>query len=170
MPSSERDPVRGSRTAALVACAALAASACGFHLQGRDRLPEYMAVVYLATDNEHTAFVHALKETLEASGVRVSAAPEDAGTTVRIMRDESEQRVLSVSARNTPEEYAVTYELEYAVESRGAEVLEPQRLELERSYAYDETAVLAKQREEEQLREVMARDLAGRVMRRLATL
>jgi outer membrane lipopolysaccharide assembly protein LptE/RlpB len=46
MSSSERNAGRGARTAALVACAALAAAACGFHLQGRDRLPEYMAVVY----------------------------------------------------------------------------------------------------------------------------
>jgi hypothetical protein len=37
-------------------------------------------------------------------------------------------------------------------------------------YSYDETAVLAKQREQAILREALARDLAGMVVRRLAAL
>jgi outer membrane lipopolysaccharide assembly protein LptE/RlpB len=39
-----------------------------------------------------------------------------------------------------------------------------------RDYSYDEAAVLAKQREQAVLREALARDLAGLVLRRLASL
>ena len=149
---------------------ALLLQGCGFQLQGRNRLPEYMSVVHVAAEDTHTSFVRELRRTLDAAGIRVVDDASAAGTTVRILKDETGQRVLSVSARNTPEEYEVYYDLVYAVEARGNEVLEPQELRLERNYAYDETAVLAKQREEQQLRDAMARDLASRVMRRLATL
>jgi LPS-assembly lipoprotein len=159
-----------AKVSVLLAAVALGLASCGFNLQGRNRLPEYMSVVAVATDDPHTPFVRALRQSLQTSGVRISEQLQDAGTIVRVLLDESGQRVLSVSARNTPAEYEVFYLLEYAVESRGAEVLEPQALRLERDYAYDETAVLAKQREEQQLLEAMARDLASRVMRRLATL
>lgn len=157
-------------TIVLCAVAASLVQGCGFQLQGRTRLPEYMSVVHVATEDTHTAFVRELKRTLKVSGVRIAELPDDAGTIVRILKDESDQRVLSVSARNTPEEYEIYYDLAYRIESRGAEVLEPQELHLERNYAYDETAVLGKQREAQQLREAMARDLASRVMRRLSTL
>jgi LPS-assembly lipoprotein len=167
---SSSDVARWRRGLLIVPLLALLLQGCGFQLQGRNRLPQYMSVVHIDTDDSHTSFARELRLTLDAAGVRVVEDPSAAGTTVRILKDESGQRVLSVSARNTPEEYEVYYELEYAVESRGNEVLAPQELRLERNYAYDETAVLAKQREEQQLRDAMARDLASRVMRRLATL
>ncbi|HSN72147.1 MAG TPA: LPS assembly lipoprotein LptE [Steroidobacteraceae bacterium] len=162
--------VAGAGRLALLLAAATCVAACGFELQGRQRLPEAMSVVYIATEDTHTEFVRELRRSLDAAGVRVADQRSDAETVVRILRDDSEQRVLSVSARNTPEEYEVFYVVAYAIEMNGHRVLEPQELRLERNYAYDETAVLAKQREEQLLRESMARDLASRVMRRLATL
>jgi len=162
---------RGRAVALLIVpLLAFVAQGCGFQLQGRNRLPEYMSVVHVATEDNHTSFARELRRALDASGIRVVEDASAASTTVRILKDEAGQRVLSVSARNTPEEYEVYYDLVYAVESRGNEVLAPQELRLERNYAYDETAVLAKQREEQQLRDAMARDLASRVIRRLATL
>jgi LPS-assembly lipoprotein len=89
---------------------------------------------------------------------------------VKIIKDQSGQRVLSVSARNTPEEYEVFYAVEYSVASGGTELIPPQKLELTRDYSYDTTAVLAKQREQAVLREALAQDLAGLVLRRLASL
>ena len=84
--------------------------------------------------------------------------------------DSSGQRVLSVSARNTPEEYEVFYAIEYSVESQTGELIAPQKLELTRDYSYSTSAVLAKQREQSILREALARDLAGLVVRRVASL
>ena len=62
-----------------------------------------------------------------------------------------------VSARNTPEEYEVFYAIEYSVANGGGELIPPQKLELTRDYSYDETAVLAKQREQAILRGPRAR-------------
>ncbi len=62
------------------------------------------------------------------------------------------------------------YIVEYSVEGVSGELLELQMLERKRDYSYDETALLAKQREQAVLREALARELAGLVLRRLAAL
>ena len=89
---------------------------------------------------------------------------------LRIERDETGQRVLSVSARNTPAEYEIFYTVTYSVTANGAEILTPQTLTLTRDYSFDDEALLAKQHEEEILREALADDLVNLVMRRLASL
>lgn len=143
---------------------------CGWRLQGTARLPEVLANAYIDTEDPHTDFNRALRESLVASGANLVPSRSAATAVVRIRRDVSGQRVLSVSARNTPEEYQVFYTVEYSVESDGRELIPPDTIEMTRDYSYDERAVLAKQREQAILREALARDLAGMVVRRLAAL
>jgi LPS-assembly lipoprotein len=153
----------------LVAALALTSS-CGWRLQGTTQLPELLATAYVDTKDPYTDFNRALRESLVASGASLVTDRSLATAIVRIRRDVSGQRVLSVSARNTPEEYEVYYNVEYSVEGGGRELIAPDALELTRDYSYDETAVLAKQREQLVLREALARDLAGLIVRRLAAL
>lgn len=143
---------------------------CGWRLQGTARLPEIMSATYIETDDRYTDFNRMLRESLEASGVRLVGDRNQATAIVNVLRDDTGQRVLSVSARNTPEEYEVFYSIEYSVHSQTGELIAPQSLERTRDYSYDTTAVLAKQREQAVLREALARDLADQVIRRLASL
>lgn len=157
------------RSLALVAlCCAL--SACGWRLQGTARLPEVMARAYVDAKDPYSDFTRAIRESLEASGARVVDNRADASAVLRIRIDDSGERVLSVSARNTPEEYQVYYAVEYSVEGEGSTLIAPDSIEVTRDYSYDETAVLAKQRERAVLREALARDLAAMIVRRLAAL
>lgn len=151
-------------------CAVSSLSACGWRLQGATKLSPTMTVTYVDAKDRYTEFNQALRERLRASGAKVTERSGDSTATVKIIKDESGQRVLSVSARNTPEEYEVFYAVEYSVVSGGNELIPPQKLELTRDYSYDTTAVLAKQREQAVLREALAQDLAGLVLRRLASL
>ena len=152
------------------AVVAVSLTGCGWRLQGTARLPEVMSATYVDSNDRYTDFNRMLRESLEASGARVVSDRAQASVIVRIRKDDSGQRVLSVSARNTPEEFEVFYAVEYSVENQTGELLAPQQLELTRDYSYDTTAVLAKQREQSMLREALARDLAGLVVRRLASL
>lgn len=154
----------------LIVLALLSLSSCGWRLQGTTRLPEVLASAYVDTKDPHTDFNRALRESLTASGANLVEDRKLATAIVRIRRDISGQRVLSVSARNTPEEYQVYYAVEYSVDGGGQELIAPDTLEMTRDYSYDETAVLAKQREQAVLREALARDLAGLIVRRLAAL
>jgi LPS-assembly lipoprotein len=154
----------------LVALPLSALHGCGWHLQGTTRLPETVSVTYIETDDRYSDLYRALRDSLSAAGVHVAADTRTATATVKIIKETTGQRVLSVSARNTPEEYEVFYELEYSVSDRTHELIAPQKIELTRDYSFDETAVLAKEREQSILRQALARDLASQVVRRMATL
>jgi LPS-assembly lipoprotein len=78
--------------------------------------------------------------------------------------------VLSVSARNTPQEFEVFYDVEYSIDRAGQEAVPSQTLRLTRTFSFDESELLAKDREEDILREAMARDIATLVVRRLGSL
>jgi LPS-assembly lipoprotein len=161
---------RAGQSVLVLACAALSLSACGWRLQGTSKLSQKMTVTYVDAQDRYTDFNRALRDRLRASGAKVTERVVDATAVVKIIKDQTGQRVLSVSGRNTPEEYEVFYSVEYSVASGGTELIPPQRLEVTRDYSYDTTAVLAKQREQAVLREALAQDLAGLVLRRLASL
>jgi LPS-assembly lipoprotein len=146
------------------------AGGCGFHLQGAARLTPTMSVTFIETDDTHTEFHRAFVSALDDAGVRVAAAREQATAVVAIKKDETGQRVLSVSAQNTPREYEVYYTVTFAVSAGEKTLLAPQTVTLTRDYSFDERALLAKGREEEVLRAALAGDIVGIVMRRLARL
>jgi LPS-assembly lipoprotein len=156
-------------TLALLIAVFLAAG-CGFHLQGSGSLPEGMRKFHVITADQVTPFAVELRRAIERSGGELTSTAAEADTVVRIHRDRSGRRVLSVSARNTPQEYEIFYMVEYSVDRGGKQVLELQPLEMIRNLSFDETQLLAKDREEAIIREAMARDLAALVTRRLESL
>jgi LPS-assembly lipoprotein len=155
---------------ALALAAALLLAGCGFRLQGTVVVPEGVDHVYVATRDELSAFSIELFHGLERAGVQRAASTGEADAVVRVTVDRTGRRVLSVSARNTPQEFAIFYEVEYSIERAGEEVVPRQRLQLTRNISFDVSQLLAKDREEEVLRDAMARDLADLVLRRLESL
>ena len=156
------------RAALLVGALLPVLAACGFHLQGVAHLPPAFATTQLVAEDRYTDFHRALEDALRASGSRVTGA--GATATVEVLSDDSGQRVLSVSASNTPTEYEVYYTVRYRVRIGDKEALSPKVLTLTRDYSFNETAVLAKEQEQEQIRAALARELAALVMRRLTAL
>jgi len=155
-------------------CVVLAAggilAGCGLHLQGTNAdLPAATAQTYLQTDDPYSDFYDSLRQALRERGASVVESPQDASAVLRILEDSFGQRILSVSARNVPREYEVFYLVTFSVEASGSELLAPESLLVTRSYTYDETQVLGKSAEESELRQSLARDLALRVVRRIAT-
>jgi LPS-assembly lipoprotein len=148
----------------------LALSACGFQLQGRVALPAALAQPHVSAPDAQSEFVQLLRQSLRASGSRLSDSSERASAVISIEHDALTERVISVSARNIPREYELTYTVRYRVVAQGRELLSEQQVELTRELSFDETRLLAKQREQEMLEEGLARDLVAIVMRRLASL
>jgi LPS-assembly lipoprotein len=129
-----------------------------------------MKVTYLDVRDDRSDFARGLSRALEENGATLATTPDAATAVVNVERDETGQRVLSVSARNTPTEYEIYYTVTYSVTAGGEEVLAPRTLTLTRDYSFNEEALLAKQHEEEFLREALARDLVSQVMRSLTSL
>ncbi|HEY1284355.1 MAG TPA: LPS assembly lipoprotein LptE [Steroidobacteraceae bacterium] len=158
---------RGSTLAALLA---LTATGCGFQLQGRTPLPPTLANTYVVAGDQQTEFVQGLRKALITSGGKLASRSEGATGTVRIITDTVTRKILSVSANNVPREYEITYTVEFSVSAPGKELLPSQKVEVTRNYSFNERTLLAKENEEDILREGMARDLVGIVMRRLSSL
>jgi LPS-assembly lipoprotein len=143
---------------------------CGFHLQGRAPLPQVVRSPYLEAPDRQSDFIQYLRHALVSNGAQLTPQKEKASAVVSILRDSVTRRVLSVSATNQPNQYEVTYTVGFSVSAADKELLPPQELTATRSYSFDERLLLAKNHEEEILRQDMARDLADMVMRRLASL
>ena len=67
--------------------------------------------------------------------------------------DELTERILSVSARNIPTEYELTYRVKFSVASDGKTLIEDEEVSATRDISFDEAQLLAKEREQEILRE-----------------
>jgi LPS-assembly lipoprotein len=145
-------------------------SSCGFHLQGRQPLPPAFQYTFIDTRDEQTDFVQDLRKALIASNVNVIRTRGSSGATISVHDDELTERILSVSARNIPTEYELTYKVKFSVTSGGKTLIDQEEISATRDITFDEAQLLAKEREQEILREALARDLVALVMRRLAAL
>jgi len=154
---------------AALACLALLAG-CGFHLQGAAGLPAGVSSVYLSLPDDLSPVAVELRRGLKRVGAVAASTSGEADAVIRVTEDRTGRRVLAVSARNTPTEFEIYYVLEYSIGRAGQPVASPQRLELTRNFSFDESLLLAKNHEEEILREALARDLAGLVLRQLESL
>lgn len=159
----------------------LAASGCGFRLQGETSLPPVLAAIRVQTADSQTDFAHALERALQRAGVGIvqrggvdtvqggATAPTGEVAVLRIERDELLERVASVSARNVPREYEITYVVRYSLFLGAQTRIEAEEVSVSRDFTFDETAALAKDRERDLLREALARELSGIVLARLAS-
>jgi LPS-assembly lipoprotein len=147
-----------------------AASGCGFRLRGETPLPPVMATPYVDADDHYTPLYTALDARLRAAGARPVASAAAASAVIRLSLDDTGRELLSVTADNKPGEYEVYYAAEFAVSNGASELLSPKQFKITREYGYDESAVLAKEHEEESLRVALAEEIADQILRRLAAL
>jgi LPS-assembly lipoprotein len=172
-PRSGGATIEWVRRTGIVASVFLAAAVggslggCGFHLEGVDALPESMARTYLETDDPGSEFFASLREALRLRGTEVVTTREEALSVLTIIEDSTDERVMSVTARNVPREYELYYAVTFALEAGSQRLIEPQSIVATRVYAWNENEVLGKTAEERILRRSLADDLARRVLRRI---
>ncbi len=144
-------------------------SACGFHLEGMTTLPTGAATTYIDTEDRYSEFYVSMRDALRARGAEVVDSAQEAGAVLRITEDLTDQRMLSVSARNIPREFEVYYQITFSFRAGDDEIIESTSLVATRNYTFNETLVLGKSTEQTVLRESLAQDLARQVLRRIAT-
>ncbi|MCC5794350.1 MAG: hypothetical protein JJT85_06385 [Chromatiales bacterium] len=164
MWSSER-----SRWLLVVLLAGMLAG-CGFQLREARPLPQLFERTYIETPDRFSPFYQRLTVALRNSGAELVDSRAAATAVLRVRQDNTGRRLLTVSVRNVPREFDVFYEVAFSVEANGRMLIGPESLGLSREFTWDETQVLGKQAEEDQLRNALAADLVGLVMRRLAAI
>lgn len=153
-----------------VVLAAVTVAGCGFQLKGALALPENVKSVFVATSDQLSPFAVELGRALRDAGATQAPSAAEADAVIRVAQDRTGRRVLSVTGRDTPQEYQVFYVIGYSIDRGDKQAVPPQEIELTRSYTFSEPDLLAKNREEAILRQAMAGDLADLVLRRLASL
>ena len=159
-----------SRSLSAAILALLALSGCGFRLAGSDPLPGILARPYLSVKDPYTDFAREFEHQLTTAGALLQDVRTKSTATIEITKDLVEQRTLSVSARNIPTEYELTYTVTFAVQGPDRELLKPQTINMSKDYSFVENELLAKEHEADILRMQMARDLVVIAMRRLTSL
>ena len=129
-----------------------------------------MERTYIEAVERNSLFHRELRQAFLAADVQLVDSPADATAILATSVDETDQRVLSVSARNVPTEYEVYYMIEYALSSGENSLLAAQFVTLTRHYTYDETLVLGKAREENFIREGLVQDLVRIVLKQLSSM
>ena len=157
-----------ARLGLVLAAAVLVLAACGFTFRGAPKFPPAMADTFIEPRTATRPFYQELVAVLRQNDIRIVSDPKAARTSIRILADTTGRRLLSVTTSNVPAEYEVFYRVRFAVTVDGREAVAPEQLALTRAYSFDETAVLGKSREEDNVRRSLAGDLVGLVALRLA--
>lgn len=153
----------------LLAGVVLWLAGCGFQLRGSADLPSYMDRVAIEATDPYSPVARELRRALAAGGAEVVDGREGAHAVVRLTKDLLERQVLSVAVTGKANEYQLRHSIEFAViDPQGRPLLEKQELQLVRDYFFDTAQVLGKEREDQMLRNDIARDAVGQMLRRMA--
>lgn len=154
---------------ALVVAFALLLSACGFHLRGAYTLP-YESLHIALPDN--SVIGAGLKRQIRASGgTRLTELREEAGASLMQVAELRERQILSLSASGRAREVRLRFRFAFRViDPKGRDLVPTTGIELTRDLTYEDSAVLAKEQEEQVLWRDMESDLVNQLMRRLSTL
>ncbi|MEN8800922.1 MAG: LPS assembly lipoprotein LptE [Thiogranum sp.] len=142
--------------------------ACGFHLRGDVELPPALQETYLESRNPYTGMARALRVELEAAGGRIVESSENASAVLHIVREISENRILSVGSTGKASEYELFNEVVFSlIDAEGKVLIKPQSLRMTRDLVFDETELLGKISEAEGIHRQMRRNLARQIIIRI---
>lgn len=141
-------------------------TACGFHL--RQPSPIAFKTIYIKGT---TLINKALKKALTEQGIQVVTEPDEAELQLELLREENEQRILSLSGTGVVREYELYYRVQYRTKMVDeATWTLPLIMEGRRDYTYNDANLLAKQAEQKLLTESMQVDVLNGILRRLSAL
>lgn len=141
---------------------------CGFQLRGSAALPAEMAVTYIQSSQPLSSLVEDFATALKARDVRVTEQRTHATAVLRILDNEVEKRVLSVNTAGKVLEYELRQTVTFAVATAANQpLMEEQAVSLSRDYLYSNTDILGKEREDEEVRRTLQRNVVNMAMLRL---
>ena len=132
---------------------------CGFQLQDSSGLVAKLSTVYIDTSDPYTIFYRSIKHHMAKNGIVVTNNKNGSDYVLSILADQSGQRVLSVSASNTPREYEVYYLVKWSFSKDGKVIIQPVTNKKMQDYGFDQTQLLGKSIESRVVKESLAKDI-----------
>jgi LPS-assembly lipoprotein len=160
------------RSLVLALSGAALLSACGFRLRGSDgksSLP--FKTVYIGVPETSPVGVE-LKRYIRASDdTTLVTDPKLAEASIDILGETRDRATLSLNTQGRIREYSLYYRLRFQVKDKaGALLLAPTELVLKRDISFNESQVIAKEKEEEMLYRDMQSDAVQQILRRMTAL
>ncbi len=149
-----------------VVLAAVLAS-CGFQLRGSATVP--FQTLYIP--DAKTGIALELKRNIEAgTNAKVVDDPKKADAILELSNENREKIILSLTGAGRVREYRLRYSVNYRVhDGKGKEYVPMSVVQLTRDVTYDDSAILAKEAEEQLLFRDMRTDMVQQVLRRLSS-
>ena len=157
----------------MVSALPLSLASCGFHLRGAGKveMPPALSTLQVSVEGnllENHPLLVAMKNSLDSqTNVRI----QESGDAPRLVLygEQSENQVLSVTSLGKVDEYLLKYEVSFRlVDNKDRPLARPQTIRVQRDHQFDRLNVLAKEREERELRHDMQRDAVQQILRRLS--
>lgn len=141
---------------------------CGFTLRGADALPAALKVTYVQADQRSTPLLREFDRQLQIAGGERTPRVSEATATLRILNDDSGERVLSLATTGGPEELEAYHILEFELWQGGERIYGPDTITLRRDYTFNKNDVLGKRREFQTLQTSLRQNIVSMMIRRLA--
>lgn len=157
----------------LLATCHLLLVSCGFHLRGAGtfEMPPSLSVMQVEVEGnllENNPLLVAMKNALR-SQTNIQVQVSDEVPRLVLYGEQSDSRVLSVTSTGKVDEYLLKYEVSFRLAGVDGKLLAPpQTVKVQRDHQFDRLNVLAKEREEQELRREMQRDAVQQILRRLS--
>lgn len=143
-------------------------NACGFHLRGEVALPAVLQDVYIESRDPYSGMARALRTQLKRAGANVLESPEQASAILKVVRERSENRVLSVGSTGKATEYELFDEVVFSLsDAAGKELMRSETLRLTRDLVFDQNELLGKLSEAESIHRQMRETLARQTLMRI---
>jgi LPS-assembly lipoprotein len=151
----------------LFAAVALLLASCGFTLRGD--APTGLKSLYVSNDTPSQVAVE-VKRTLATSNTRVVKAASEAEAHLRIIGENREKTIFTITGAGRVYEYQLRLLVTYVVMVPGKEtpLIPSTEIDIRRVITYSETAPVAKEAEEALLYRDMVTEATGQVLRRIS--
>ena len=140
---------------------------CGFQLQNSANFVGKLETLYIQTTDSYTVFYQTMKRQMVDNGVEITTERAAADFVLTIHADESDQRILSVSGRNTPREYEVYYLVKWSLVKGNQVIIQPMTSNKYQDYTFDQRQLLGKSNESRIIQEALAKDIVQMILVKL---
>ncbi len=145
---------------------ALLVNACGYHLRGSGGggLSKELKLIYL--DGGSSQFREQFRHVLSSSKGKLSSSAQEAGVIVKIIDENLNRRVLSLSSRGRSNEVELDYHVTYDLNKSNKVLLSGQPIQIRRQYFNDQEDIMAKDNEEKVIRNEIYQQAVQNILNR----
>ena len=145
---------------------ALALSGCGFQLRGTADLP--FKTIYMPPANQPGVALDLRRNIQAGTRTTVVDDPKLAEAVLEFTQESREKVILTIAATGRVREFELQYRVSFRVhDNKGGEFLPSNTVLLKRAVTFNDTDILAKEKEDQLIYRSMESDMVQQIMRRL---